>query len=49
MLAALPARGGPPVVVVAGDFNDEPTGSTYRLMLENFVDAWAAGAARSAA
>jgi endonuclease/exonuclease/phosphatase family metal-dependent hydrolase len=41
MLAALPARGLP--VIVAGDFNDEPKGSTYRLMLENFVDAWAAG------
>jgi endonuclease/exonuclease/phosphatase family metal-dependent hydrolase len=43
MLAALPALGSP--VIVAGDFNDEPTGSSYKLMLENFVDAWAAGGA----
>ncbi len=44
MLAALPAQGESPVIV-AGDFNDEPTGTTYKLMLKNFVDAWAASGA----
>lgn len=40
MLAALPPKGLP--VIVAGDFNDEPTGSSYKLMLKDFVDVWAA-------
>ena len=29
-------------LVVAGDFNDEPTGASYKLMLARFSDAWAA-------
>ena len=29
-------------LVVAGDFNDEPSGDSYRLMLARFADAWAA-------
>lgn len=29
-------------LVVAGDFNDEPAGESYRLMLTRFADAWAA-------
>lgn len=40
LLAAL-ARVSPPLVV-AGDFNDEPTGDSYKLMLTRFADAWAA-------
>ncbi len=43
MLAALHAKGPP--VIVAGDFNDEPKGSTYKRMLEGFVDAWTASGA----
>ena len=43
LLAALPASDAP--VIVAGDFNDEPTGSSYKLMLKDFVDAWAASGA----
>ena len=27
-------------LIVVGDFNDEPTGSTYKLMLNGFTDAW---------
>jgi endonuclease/exonuclease/phosphatase family metal-dependent hydrolase len=30
-------------LVVAGDFNDEPAGRSYKLMLSRFADAWAAG------
>jgi endonuclease/exonuclease/phosphatase family metal-dependent hydrolase len=29
-------------LVVAGDFNDEPSGDSYKLMLTRFGDAWAA-------
>jgi endonuclease/exonuclease/phosphatase family metal-dependent hydrolase len=43
MLAALPPKGTP--VIIAGDFNDEPKGLTYRLMLKDFVDAWASSGA----
>jgi len=28
-------------VVIAGDFNDEPSGDSYRLMLTRFTDVWA--------
>jgi endonuclease/exonuclease/phosphatase family metal-dependent hydrolase len=27
-------------LIVVGDFNDEPSGSTYKLMLTKFGDAW---------
>lgn len=27
-------------LIVVGDFNDEPTGSAYKLMLTRFADAW---------
>jgi endonuclease/exonuclease/phosphatase family metal-dependent hydrolase len=27
-------------LIVVGDFNDEPTGTTYKLMLNQFDDAW---------
>jgi len=30
-------------LVVVGDFNDEPTGSAYKLMLNQFDDAWLSG------
>jgi endonuclease/exonuclease/phosphatase family metal-dependent hydrolase len=40
LLAALSGARGP--LVVAGDFNDEPTGDSYKLMLTRFADAWAA-------
>lgn len=43
MLAALPQKSAP--VIVAGDFNDEPMGTSYKLMRESFVDAWAASGA----
>ena len=32
-------------LVIAGDFNDEPRGSSYKLMLKQFNDAWPQGAA----
>lgn len=35
-------------LVIAGDFNDEPVGRSYRLMLSRFADAWAAGGAAGA-
>ncbi|HEV2706917.1 MAG TPA: endonuclease/exonuclease/phosphatase family protein [Pyrinomonadaceae bacterium] len=38
LLAALPATEAP--VIIAGDFNDEPTGTSYKLMLTRFADAW---------
>jgi endonuclease/exonuclease/phosphatase family metal-dependent hydrolase len=38
LLRALGDLAGP--VIVAGDFNDEPSGSSYKLMLSAFVDAW---------
>ena len=31
-------------LVVAGDFNEEPGGASYKLMLSRFADAWSAGA-----
>lgn len=40
LLAAL--SGARPALVVAGDFNDEPAGDSYKLMLARFADAWAA-------
>jgi endonuclease/exonuclease/phosphatase family metal-dependent hydrolase len=43
MLAALPNADAP--LIIAGDFNDEPSGTTYKLMLKHFADAWAAGRA----
>jgi endonuclease/exonuclease/phosphatase family metal-dependent hydrolase len=27
-------------LIVTGDFNDEPTGTSYKLMLSDFTDAW---------
>jgi endonuclease/exonuclease/phosphatase family metal-dependent hydrolase len=29
-------------LIVAGDFNEEPEGASYKLMLSRFADAWAA-------
>lgn len=41
LLEALKTIQGP--IVVAGDFNDEPTGSSYRLMISHsYTDAWRA-------
>ena len=40
LLATL--NGARAALVVAGDFNDEPTGASYKLMLARFGDAWAA-------
>jgi len=34
-------------LIVAGDFNEEPTGSTYKLVRGSFADAWLGGRARS--
>ncbi|MCA1632298.1 MAG: endonuclease/exonuclease/phosphatase family protein [Acidobacteria bacterium] len=42
LLAALRARQEAPLIV-AGDFNDEPSGTTYQLMLKHFNDVWPAG------
>lgn len=38
----------PGALIVTGDFNDEPTGTSYKLMLNGFTDAWseASGEAR---
>ena len=33
-------------LIVAGDFNDEPTGNTFKLMLGGFEDAWTSGRAK---
>lgn len=33
-------------LIVAGDFNDEPTGNTFKLMLGGFDDAWASSRAK---
>lgn len=41
MLAALKDVNGP--LIVVGDFNDEPTGETYKLMRQQFDDAWIPG------
>jgi endonuclease/exonuclease/phosphatase family metal-dependent hydrolase len=38
LLRFLEGLGGP--LIVAGDFNDEPTGSAYKLMLTKFDDGW---------
>ena len=35
-------------LIVVGDFNDEPTGNTYKLMLAGFEDAWVQGRAKDA-
>ena len=35
-------------LIVVGDFNDEPTGSTYKLMLAGFEDAWVQGRTKDA-
>jgi endonuclease/exonuclease/phosphatase family metal-dependent hydrolase len=43
MLAALSEVKEP--LIVVGDFNDNPAGDTYRLMLSLFDDAWAVRAA----
>jgi endonuclease/exonuclease/phosphatase family metal-dependent hydrolase len=44
LLAALSGVRSP--LVVAGDFNDEPTGDSYKLMLTRFADAWAANSSQ---
>ena len=36
-------------LIVVGDFNDEPRGSSYKLMLNSFEDAWIQGGGISAA
>ena len=33
-------------LIVVGDFNDEPAGGAYKLMLTKFADAWASGRAK---
>lgn len=38
LLSFLESIGGP--LIVVGDFNDEPTGSAYKLMLTKFDDSW---------
>jgi endonuclease/exonuclease/phosphatase family metal-dependent hydrolase len=38
MLKFLEGAKGP--LIVVGDFNDEPSGNTYKLMLAGFEDAW---------
>ncbi len=38
LLAALPSTLEP--VIIAGDFNDEPTGASYKLITTRFADAW---------
>jgi endonuclease/exonuclease/phosphatase family metal-dependent hydrolase len=35
-------------LIVLGDFNDEPSGSAYKLMLRRFQDAWTIGKAKEA-
>ncbi len=35
-------------LIVAGDFNEEPIGEAYRLMLTQFVDAWLGSGAKAA-
>jgi endonuclease/exonuclease/phosphatase family metal-dependent hydrolase len=44
MLKLLADLKGP--LIVAGDFNDEPTGSAYKLMLTKFDDAWVTSRAK---
>jgi endonuclease/exonuclease/phosphatase family metal-dependent hydrolase len=43
LLEALPRTDSP--LIVAGDFNEEPGGASYQLMLSRFADAWSAGGA----
>lgn len=38
MLKFLQDVSGP--LIVVGDFNDEPSGGAYKLMLGSFADAW---------
>lgn len=40
--------GIPGLLIVAGDFNDEPVGRTYKLMLTKFDDAWLQSKAKGA-
>jgi endonuclease/exonuclease/phosphatase family metal-dependent hydrolase len=44
MLGFLEGVKGP--LIVVGDFNDEPTGDAYKLMLTKFRDAWISGKAK---
>jgi len=44
MLKFLQGVKGP--LIVVGDFNDEPTGGAYKLMLTKFQDAWVRGKAK---
>jgi endonuclease/exonuclease/phosphatase family metal-dependent hydrolase len=46
LLRLLEGVGG--TLIVAGDFNDEASGSAYRLMLTKFSDAWVRGRAQTA-
>ena len=46
MLNFLQSVKGP--LIVVGDFNDEPTGGAYKLMLPKFQDAWINGKAKEA-
>lgn len=46
MLNFLQSVKGP--LIVAGDFNDEPNGGAYKLMLKNFRDAWIDGKGKEA-
>ena len=46
LLSALEDTGGP--FIIAGDFNDEPTGDAYKLMLTRFADAWGGGETKDA-
>jgi endonuclease/exonuclease/phosphatase (EEP) superfamily protein YafD len=39
LLEALKGVQGP--LLVVGDFNDVPTGGAYKLMIDQFSDAWA--------
>lgn len=45
MLQFLAGVKGP--LIVVGDFNDEPSGNTYKLMLAGFDDAWVRSKAKS--
>ena len=45
LLKALNDVTGP--TIVAGDFNDEPTGTSYKLMLSTFTDAWSDAAKKT--
>lgn len=46
MLSFLQSVKGP--LIVVGDFNDEPTGGAYKLMLQTFQDGWINGKAKEA-